>query len=175
MKKDTVEDCRFLDMNRWMREGILREGIRRYGGWTWCDAHTGEQTSSIGYELDTTDMTSPWIRLYYTFTESQVKIDYRVHLQTTSPYFGGLRWWFTCSLLVKGRACQRRVSKLYLPPGDQYYGCRHCYGLTYTSCQESDKRVSFLRRNPEAFKALLDEMQERPDSRLLLGLKAARR
>jgi hypothetical protein len=31
------------------------------------------------------------------------------------------------------------VGKLYLPPGGRYYGCRHCYDLTYTSCQESHK------------------------------------
>jgi hypothetical protein len=31
-KKDTVEDCRFLDANRWMREGILGEGLRHWGG-----------------------------------------------------------------------------------------------------------------------------------------------
>jgi hypothetical protein len=31
------------------------------------------------------------------------------------------------------------VSKLHLPPGGRYFGCRHCYDLTYTSCQESRK------------------------------------
>ena len=82
-KKDTVEDSRFLDANRWMQEGILREGMRHYGGWTWRNAHTGEQTSSISYEVDTIDMAFPWVRLYYTFTESQVKIEYRIRLQTT--------------------------------------------------------------------------------------------
>jgi hypothetical protein len=138
-KKDTVEDCRFLDANRWMREGILGEGLRHWGGWTWRNAHTGEQTSSIGYEVDTTDMACPWVRLYYTFTASQMHIDYRIHLQTTYPRFGGLRWWFLCPLTVNGYACSRRVGKLYLPPGSRYFGCRHCYALTYTSCQESRK------------------------------------
>ena len=33
--------------------------------------------------------------------------------------------------------CRRRCEKLYLPAG--YFGCRRCYGLTYTSCQESHK------------------------------------
>ncbi len=36
--------------------------------------------------------------------------------------------------------CERRVGKLWLPPGAIYFGCRHCYGLTYRSCQESHKR-----------------------------------
>jgi hypothetical protein len=42
-------------------------------------------------------------------------------------------------LSVNGRYCGRRVGKLYLPPGGLYYGCRHCYRLTYTSCNESHK------------------------------------
>jgi hypothetical protein len=175
-KKDTVEDSRFLDANRWMQEGILGEGLRRWGGWTWRNAHTGAQTSSIGYEVDTTDMAFPWVRLYYTFTESQVKIDYRIRLQITHPRLGGLRWWFTCPLVVNGCACSRRVGKLYLLPGGRYFGCRHCYDLTYTSCQESDKRVSFLRRHPEALMALLEGAgKDLPTSRLLLGLKAVGR
>jgi hypothetical protein len=28
---------------------------------------------------------------------------------------------------------------LYLPPGGEVFGCRHCYGLTYESCQQSHK------------------------------------
>jgi hypothetical protein len=29
------------------------------------------------------------------------------------------------------------VAKLYLPPGERRFGCRHCHRLTYTSCRES--------------------------------------
>jgi hypothetical protein len=35
------------------------------------------------------------------------------------------------------------VAKLYLPR--RYFGCRHCHGLTYTSCQESHKFDSLNR------------------------------
>ena len=52
---------------------------------------------------------------------------------------GGVRWWFLCTLTCDGRYCGRRVGKLYLPPGGRYYGCRHCYDLTYKSCQLSHK------------------------------------
>jgi hypothetical protein len=54
-KKDIVEDCRVLDVSRWTREGILREGVHHFGRWKWCNAATGEETSSIEYEVDTTD------------------------------------------------------------------------------------------------------------------------
>jgi hypothetical protein len=60
-----------------------------------------------------------------------------VRLQVTRPTFGGKRWWFTCPLTVNGVACNRRVAKLHLPPGARYFGCRHCYDLSYRSCQEA--------------------------------------
>jgi hypothetical protein len=37
------------------------------------------------------------------------------------------------------------VSKLYMPPGERYFLCRHCYGLAYSSSQEHDKRRDWLR------------------------------
>lgn len=138
-KKDTVEECRVLSIARWMQEGVLQPGSRRYGSWAWTNASTGEQVASIGYELNTTDMTAPAVRLFYTLTRAQERLDYAVPLRTTLPHFGGVLWWFLCPLSVSGRACRRRVAKLYLPLGGRYFGCRHCYDLTYDSCQESHK------------------------------------
>ena len=147
-KKTTVEESERLDANRWMREGILKAGIRQYGGWRWL-YHGGRETS-IGYEVDTLDMARPVVRLSYTITRSGTKeresLDYAISLTTTRPRFGGLRWWFVCPLVVNGEPCERRVGKLYLPPGSRYFGCRHCYDLTYTSCQESRKYDGLFRR-----------------------------
>jgi hypothetical protein len=128
-----------------MREGILKSGVRRQGSWAWFrDEARTKETSSIGYEVNTRDV-PPWVRLFYTLTKSKEAIDYRIGLVTTRPRFGGLRWWFICPLVVNGRSCGRRVVKLYLPPGRRYFGCRHCYDLTYTSCQESRKYDSAFR------------------------------
>ena len=66
-------------------------------------------------------------------------VDYRVQVVKTAPHYGGTRWYFLCPLVVNGRPCLRRGDKLYLPPGGLYFGCRECYGLTYTSVQESHK------------------------------------
>lgn len=43
------------------------------------------------------------------------------------PY-GGLRWWFRCPVV----GCGKRRAKLYRP-WLSWWGCRECYGLTYTS------------------------------------------
>jgi hypothetical protein len=177
-KKIVVEHCRHLDANRWMREGILSGGICQTGTWAWFrDEACKVETSSIGYEVDTAT-NPPWIRLLYTLTSSGTVLDYRVGLTTTVPRFGGLRWWFLCPLLLRGRLCARRVGKLYLHRG--YYGCWHCHNLTYTSCQEHDGRMSARLRNPQALEALLDNQEEgngrsgfRNPLRLIKALAAA--
>src|SRR5262249_46565638 len=69
----------------------------------------------------------------------QQSLNYPIGLTSTVPRFGGLRWWFVCPLVVRGVPCRRRVGKLYLPGNARYFGCRRCYDLTYTSCQESGK------------------------------------
>jgi hypothetical protein len=144
-KATTVEDCRRLDANRWMREGILRANQQQLGRWCWYrDESLAEETSSIVYDVHTSAEDGR-VRLMYTVTKTQESFDYAIRLTTTRPRFGGLRWWFVCPLIIQDRPCQRRVAKLYLPPGGKYYGCRHCYQLTYTSCQESGKDDALAR------------------------------
>lgn len=98
---------------------------------------------------ETLDPSRPFVRLRYSIarrdTKEQDALDSPVRLTTTLPRFGGQRWWFVCPLVVTGRPCDRRVGKLYLPPGGRYFGCRHCYRLTYRSCQDSRKPDSLLR------------------------------
>lgn len=150
-KKTAVEECRALDIAGWSE---LAWGENWHGAVNW---YKGErQTASISYEVNTLDRARPWVQLFYTFTRTGAQFDYRVTLQTTRPHYGGWRWWFTCP------RCDRRVRKLYLPPGRTHFGCRHCYDLTYRSCQESDKRLSALRRlPPDELRALLRSDDQR--------------
>jgi len=115
-----------------------------------------------------------YVRLQYTqtnhYTKEKTEVDYRVELATTPCNFGGVRYWFICPLVVNGRACQRRVAKLYLPPGGRYFGCRHCYNLTYESCKEHDKRVDALRKLPS--QVLLKLIETSNVKQRLLVLKA---
>ena len=66
---------------------------------------------------------------------------------TSSPQpFGGLRWWFLCPLVGDNGLCGRLAVKLYLPPGPDavWFGCRHCYGLSYRSRQRRRQGRSTL-------------------------------
>ncbi len=67
--------------------------------------------------------------------------DYKIKITTTPCYFGGVRYWFVCPLIHDGIACNRRVAILYLPSGASYFGCRHCYNLTYKTQQRHGCRL----------------------------------
>jgi hypothetical protein len=135
-KKTTVEECHRLDILRLGQAGILRAAMAGTKG-VWHEFSQSKVIAALTYVLDTTDMDCPWLQLSYQLSRTHEAFEYAIALQTTRLHSGGRRWWFTCPLITRGRACERRVGKLYLPPGARYYGCRHCYDLTYTSCQES--------------------------------------
>jgi hypothetical protein len=62
-----------------------------------------------------------------------------ISITTTPCFYGGVRNWFQCPTAVDGVLCENRVGMLYLPPAGKVFACRHCYGLTYESCQQSHK------------------------------------
>ena len=129
--KITVEQCCSLDIARWTRDGLIRPEAMGSGTVYWTSSRTGGITDSVGYSID---MKDPHVQLLYTF-RSEVR-RYRVELVSTSPHYGGLRWWFLCPAWVGGRVCLRRVRKLYLAPGTGIFACRSCCRLSYTSQRE---------------------------------------
>jgi hypothetical protein len=175
-KKAVVEECLSLHANRWMREGLLRAGIVRAGSRRWT--YEGGDTASINYSVNTSEPAAAFVRLSYWWvwlgSAERESANYTVRLTTTRPRFGGLRWWFVCPLIVNGRPCNCGVGKLYLPPPARYFGCGHCHDLTYTSCQEHDKRVDALQRHPDLMDALLRD-RNAPSALLLLAIKAGRK
>jgi hypothetical protein len=74
----------------------------------------------------------------YRRAEEQEIIE-RIQLLSTQLHLGGVRWWFACPRRFNGVSCNRRVGKLYLPPGEGRFGCRRCHALTYKSSQESHR------------------------------------
>ncbi|MBX3435421.1 MAG: hypothetical protein KF847_19065 [Pirellulales bacterium] len=128
-RKATVEESLWLSMLE-IRDR-LADGAAGSLAWKWND---GRQ-SSIGYRV--ASYGGAWIvTLHYRCGDSE-DVEIPVRLQSTPTQFGGPRWWFTCPLIVNGVACQRRVGKLYLPPGAKYFGCRSCHRLSYRSSQEA--------------------------------------
>ena len=136
-KKDTVEDCRSVSIS-FLKKHDYFCGCRS-GGIAWKNCF-GEETSSIGI-LVSTMYGDNYVRFQYTTTdrntEEKTKYDYKVQLTTTPCNYGGVRYWFICPLSRNGVYCGRRVAKLYKAPGADYFGCRHCFDLSYESRNES--------------------------------------
>jgi hypothetical protein len=135
----TVERCVCLDLGYLSKMKALQAGVRRAGTLYWPAGATRETPAQIHWMLDTTTP-QPWVQLrYFALKEGEVAaietLRYRVRLLQTPQHYGGVRWWFCCPLGVDGKPCTRRVRQLYLPPGERYFGCRHCYSLTYESRQ----------------------------------------
>jgi len=137
-KKDTVEDCRSVSISFLKKHDYLSENSSRSGGISWKNCY-GEETSSIGIVVSTFEG-EKYVRFYYTVTNrssgEKTDYDYKVTLTTTPCNLGGVRYWFICPLSRNGVYCGRRVGKLYSPPGSHYYGCRHCFDLSYESRNE---------------------------------------
>lgn len=134
-RRDLVEDCWVIDLNFMVRDGLLDVKHRVKSSLHWWQRDSGKEVSSIGYELD---LREQWIGLQYRRLPGGEPVDYRFALTTTYlPWGNKKRWWFICGLRCDGVTCGRRVGKLYLPPCASYFGCRHCYDLTYQSSRES--------------------------------------
>jgi hypothetical protein len=80
---------------------------------------------------------NPHVRIHYQGPRGEFQACC-VDVVSTCPNYGGLRWWFLCPAIVGSRACQRRVRKLYLAPGQKSFACRRCSDLCYTSQGEDD-------------------------------------
>lgn len=144
--KQRVEDALSLSIDK-LKEclnSVTRERARWSGTVDWSRA--GRITSRIALVVHP-GQGNPTVRLMYTVTKrdgTEMPFDYTVQVTSTTPNYGGRRWWWICPLVKHGQPCERRVAKLYIPGGATLLGCRHCYELTYESCQDSHKYDSLF-------------------------------
>lgn len=132
-KATTVEESEVLDVMWLARNTTFQAGVSGVVRWTLAE----REVSATGFALRSDGLDGLLLDLAYRFPATGLQVTLSAPLEKTFPYFGGFRWWFLCPLLVDGLRCSRRVAKLYLPPGEVYYGCRCCHQLTYESSQRS--------------------------------------
>ena len=136
--RGTTEECKSITV-KCLNDRHYFDGGVRWDRMNWT--RNGERTGGISFVVSTVEG-DEYIRFQYTLADrysgEKNDLDYKVRLGSTPCNFGGRRWWFICPLVVNGRACTRRVGVLYLA-GGRYFGCRHCYNLTYESSKESHK------------------------------------
>ena len=135
-KKDTIEDCTQLSIFKLKEFGLLAGNCATT--LTWTRKSSGHK-NSVGIYVNTIDEPIN-IKLNYTITDrdsgGKTDYDYKITLANTPCHFGGVRYWFICPLSLNGVYCGRRVGTLYLAPGGKFFGCRHCYNLSYESRNE---------------------------------------
>ena len=158
--RKTVEECWSISTVFFNQQMLFNGGFKNTT-MTWSIG--GNKTGSIGMFVSMF-AGNEHVRLYYTqtdrFTDKSKELDYRVRLVQTSCFYGGHRWWFLCPMTIDGNVCNSRVGVLYLG-GGEYFGCRHCYDLTYLCQKESGKYDELYKRmgfNPkEARRALFKQ------------------
>jgi hypothetical protein len=123
-----VEHSRSLDVNRLHREGCLRAGW--IGGWRWT--RDGEEVALIILSSERDRLPLAYrVRIGGGDWDN---VDESVRIVHIACRYGGTRPYFICPGMANGKACGRRVAKLYL--GGRYFLCRHCYRLAYASQSE---------------------------------------
>jgi hypothetical protein len=174
VKATTVEHCRTFDLGLLARDGFLQPG--RSGSVQWLQRDV--ERASVGFFVrpGPNDSLTLWMSYSWQKSTSEPQaVHLPIQLEKTRPNFGGVRWWCRCPLLVSDVPCNRRVVKLYLSPSSSYFGCRSCHRLTYTSAQEHDKRVDWLRNDPDALEAIISDPRRASSRQLILALKALRK
>lgn len=138
-KKTTVEECLNLPIRFFTSRDLIQEGTQKRGLFKWKDPRSGERVASVTYEVDYQNR-NPVLWLFFAcrLEGNEVKGYERIELESTSPHYGGNRWWMLCPSPRDEVECNgNRCGKLYLPPGAVFFACRECHDLTYESCQEN--------------------------------------
>jgi hypothetical protein len=130
MSKSEVEWCKKIEIWWLLRDMSIHGTTYKNTTISW-----GENGSRGSVGTDVSILDEKYVRFHYTQTDNTTgekkDFNYKVQLIETPCHFGGTRFWFLCSLYKSGKYCGRRVGVLY-KDGD-YFGCRYCYDLTYSS------------------------------------------
>lgn len=143
-KKTTAGQCRQIDIYTFNRELDLKPGTIANGTISW-PPRWNEKSATISWQVK-----DEKLRLYYTVSRPSGKerdYDYSCKITWTKCNFGGKRPWLLCP----NTNCGRRVAKIYKPPGKEVFLCRHCWDLTYQSCQDSHKYDRVYKSLAESF------------------------
>ena len=126
-KRTLLEDCLALDLAPLRRAGLFdREEATVH--LEWRKPLTDEVLSEAAVGVSPAEDDQRYLVLGYVFTEGTEsrRICDKFILEGLRPPKGGVRWYLRCPGLPEGRPCNRRVLKLYSPPGTDHYRCRHC-------------------------------------------------
>src|SRR5262249_1761474 len=131
-----VEDGLAIDIDQLARAGSFDRSLQ--GTVVWLLPGSSETLASLAYAAKISESGRRTLTLKF-HHDALGLTNQVIDLAVTSPFFGGLRYWFQCPIRHDGRECGARIRVLYLPVGAALFGCRECHDLTYSTCRESHK------------------------------------
>jgi hypothetical protein len=111
-----LEDGLKLDLNKLIRQKLVRPGSKTGAGIRWNYRYSGEEIVSGTITADMTGDQRGWFRLQLG------NLDQWFELQAEPRHFGGWQWYFLCP--VKDRI----ASVLWKPPGANRFCSRQTWG-----------------------------------------------
>jgi hypothetical protein len=141
-KKTTVDECWSIGVSDVAGIIDLRDSQPVPGRLRLTIPKSRKRMSTVRFTPKVSDDGTPLLVLSYKVPGKwglEYPVEEAVRLQTTRPHFGGSRHFFSCPRATDGRECGRRVGKLYRPPDQRRFACRHCLDLTYQSSQRSHR------------------------------------
>lgn len=158
--KTEADDVKKITTSFLKKHGYFKRWLSGTITWT-RSGMWGENKSNVGIDALTPDNDGDGcLRIHYTQTDNDTgekkDFDYKIPLTTTPCRFGGKRYWFICPWYKNGVYCGRRVGTLY-KDGD-YFACRHCYNLTYSSRKQNRRYNLFPVFNVLTIEKKIDEL-----------------
>lgn len=126
LAKRTAEECWQISSSTWQRAGCFKNG-------------DGIAPAIAPGGLDG--------QLQFRLQDGGVRMlhgsqsGYLVSTDAVPAHLGGEAIYFRCPFAICGRRCR----KLYLPPGQAFFGCCTCHNLTWQSRRDSRKNQAGLR------------------------------
>ncbi|MEP7317048.1 MAG: hypothetical protein ABI667_10160 [Sphingomicrobium sp.] len=133
-----VEDGLTIDLAKMLRCAWISDTISGSGNLYW--SRNGDQFAAIGYAYDMRDPRKAWLTLTFIWTPSdgdEQRVEQRIALTSTSPNYGGRRWWMHCPFTG------RRVGKIHMPPGGGKFASRTAWKLSYRSQRSAHRDRPF--------------------------------
>ncbi len=153
-RQAVVEDGLTLNIDQLIKARFLIPGSRISGRIDWSN-RMGDPAASVEYESQLA-LPNAYLQLYFAVRDSvsgsSHSVRQEIRLTTSSPRFGGVRWWFICP------HSGARVGRLHLPPGALQFAARRAHGLRY-ACQTENRHQRAARRVSK----LIARLGGRPD------------
>jgi hypothetical protein len=111
-----LEDGLKLDLNRLIRQHVVRPGALRRSTIRWSHRFSDEEVASGRLSADVTRDGRGWLRI------ELGGLDQRIDLVGHPRHYGGHQWYFLCP------QTGRRASVLCKPPGARSFACRQTWG-----------------------------------------------